>query len=95
MRASEFVETVARETRLTVPQVMECMKAVRALCDREVRARGKVRIPQLVDIKISPVAERIVRNPKTGEEWLEPPSTRVCAKPVPIFARRIKASPNN
>lgn len=90
MRAHEFVEAVARETRLTVPQVMECMKAVRDLCDREIRARGKVRIPQLVDIKISPVAERIVRNPKTGEEWLEPPSTRLYSKPVPIFARRIK-----
>ncbi|MFM0165690.1 HU family DNA-binding protein [Paraburkholderia sediminicola] len=95
MRAHEFVEAVARETRLTVPQVMECMKAVRSLCDREIRAHGKVRIPQLVDIKITPVAARIVRNPKTGQEWLEGESTRLYAKPVPIFARRIKGEKQN
>lgn len=90
MRAHEFVEAVARKTRLTVPQVQECMNAMRDLCASEIAEHGKVRIPQLVDIKLTPVSERIVRNPKSGAEWLEGPSTRLYSKPVPIFARRIK-----
>ena len=90
MRATEFVDEVARNTRLTTPQVEECLRAVRDLCEGEVRAHGKVRIPKLVDIKITQVSERIVRNPKTGAEWLEGPSTRLYAKPSPIFTRRVK-----
>jgi nucleoid DNA-binding protein len=91
MRAHEFVEAVARATSLTVPQVAECMKAMRDVCAHEIASTGKTRIPQLVDIKIFPVSERIVRNPRTGSEWLEGASTRVFSKPVPIFARRIKS----
>lgn len=91
MRAHEFVEAVARVTSLTVPQVNEAMKAMRDVCAQQIAAKGKIRVPQLVDIKLAPVSERIVRNPKTGAEWLEGPSTRLYSKPVPIFARRIKA----
>jgi nucleoid DNA-binding protein len=90
MLARDFIKTVAAHSRLTVPQVMACLKGVRATCHAEIAATGETRIPQLCDIKITPVAERILRNPKTGAEWLEPPSTRVTAKPVPIFARRVK-----
>jgi nucleoid DNA-binding protein len=90
MLARDFIKTVATNSRLTVPQVMACLKGVRATCHAEIAATGETRIPQLCDIKITPVAERIVRNPKTGAEWLEPPSTRVTAKLVPIFARRVK-----
>ena len=90
MHARDFIDTVAANSRLTVPQVEACLRVIRDTCLAEIVATGKSRIPQLVTIQITPVSERIVRNPKTGSEWLEPPSTRVSAKPVPIFARRIK-----
>lgn len=90
MLAREFVEAVARATRLTEPQVKEALRGIRDVCDAQIREHGHVRIPKLVDLKITPVASRIMRNPKTGAEWLEPDSTRLSAKPVPIFTRRMK-----
>jgi nucleoid DNA-binding protein len=90
VQLQDFIDAVAARSQLTDEQIRKCLSGVRETCLAEIAATGKTRIPQLAEIKIAPVAERIVRNPKTGQEWLEPESTRVVARAMPIFVRHVK-----
>lgn len=48
-------------------------------------------MPGLVTIKREYRGERLVRNPRTGDEFLMGPSTLVKAKPTVGFGDRVKA----
>lgn len=90
MVKSEFVAAVAKETALTPKQVSSVLASIENVAAAELKATGSVRIPGLVTIKRMERGERIVRNPKTREEFVMGACVLVKAKPVTSLADRIK-----
>ena len=91
MLACDFIGAVAKASKLTAAEVTTCLAAVRDVCAMELKVHKKSRVPGLATFKIVPVAERLSRNPRSGVQFLEGPSTRIQTKAVPIFAKRIRA----
>jgi nucleoid DNA-binding protein len=87
----QFVAAVAKASSLTAAQVSKVLRALEDVSATELKEAGEVRIPGLVVIKRLPRSERIVRNPRTREEFVMGASVVVKAKPATTFADRVKA----
>jgi nucleoid DNA-binding protein len=87
----QFVAAVAKASSLTAAQVSKVLRAVEDVSATALRESGEVRIPGLIVIKRLRRSERIVRNPRTREEFVMGPSVMVKAKPATTFADRVKA----
>lgn len=91
MKKVQFVAAVAKASSLTAAQVSKVLRALEDVSATELKEAGEVRIPGLVVIKRLPRSERIVRNPRTREEFVMGASVVVKAKPATTFADRVKA----
>jgi nucleoid DNA-binding protein len=91
VRKEKFVAAVAAQTSLTAAQVAKVLVGVEEVCAQELKDCGEVRVPGLVQIKRLRRDERLVRNPRSREEFVMGASVLVKAKPVTSFSARIKA----
>jgi nucleoid DNA-binding protein len=90
MNRLQFVEAVAKISKLGVKQVASVLLGIEEVAAAEIKEFGLVRVPGLVMIKRLDRGERLVRNPKTGEEFLMGATITVRSKPSLAFSDRIK-----
>ncbi len=95
MDKSQFVSTVAKAAQVPAAQVSAVLKGIESVVVQEVRASGKVRIPGVATVQSHERGERLVRNPRTGQESLMGPSTVVRIKPVAGLSDAIKGLTKN
>lgn len=87
-----FIAAVTENLRVTgaaaIPQstVEKVLTSVVSVAQEQLKTTGKVRVPGLVNFKVSQRAERKGRNPKTGEPCVIPAGRVVRSKAVSSFA---------
>lgn len=91
MNKGQFVAAVAKASSLTAAQVSRVLQGIEDVSATALNESGSVRVPGLVTIKRMPRSERLVRNPRSGVEFVMGPTVLVKAKPVSSFADRVKA----
>jgi nucleoid DNA-binding protein len=91
VRKIDFVAAVASHSALPATQVAKVLRGIEEVCASELQEQGEVRVPGLVKFTRFRRDERLVRNPRTREEFVMGASVLVKAKPVTTFSQRIKA----
>jgi nucleoid DNA-binding protein len=91
MNKAEFVCAVAAHAALSPAQVSLVLHGIEEIAAEELKQRGLVRVPGLVTLKRLERSARLVRNPRSGQEFLMGASVLVKSKPINSFADRIKA----
>lgn len=81
MKKSEIIEAIATDTGLTKTAVGQVYDSFLNLISRELAAGNEVRIPGLGSLILTQRAERMGRNPRTGEAVKINPSKSVRFKP--------------
>jgi DNA-binding protein HU-beta len=72
MNKGELVTAIAKETGVTKKDIEAVIKGLTATVTGELKAGGKVQIPELGSFKVTDRAAREVRNPQTGEKIKAP-----------------------
>ena len=81
MKKSEIIEAIATDTGLSKTAVGQVYDSFLNLISRELAAGNEVRIPGLGSLILTQRAERMGRNPRTGEAVKINPSKSVRFKP--------------
>ena len=72
MNKGELVSAIAKETSVTKKDIEKVIKALTLTVQSELKAGGKVQIPELGSFKAAERAAREVRNPRTGKKMKSP-----------------------
>jgi DNA-binding protein HU-beta len=72
MNKSELVAALAKDTGLAKKDVEAVLKAFTGTVHSELKAGGKIQIPEVGSFKVIDRAERTVHNPRTGETMKSP-----------------------
>jgi nucleoid DNA-binding protein len=91
MQKAQFVAAVAKLALVEKEYVLLVLGAIEEVAAAQLKTEGSVRVPGLVQIKRIDRGERLVRNPKSHEEFLMGASVTVKARPVTSFADRVKS----
>lgn len=75
MNKSELVTAIANESGVTKKDIELVIKALTKTITAEIKAGGKVQIPELGTFKSTKREARTVRNPRTGETMESPACT--------------------
>ena len=70
MNKTELVAAVAKKSELSKKNVEAVLKAFTEVVEEELQSGGKVQLVGFGTFEVSERAERIGRNPKTGEEMI-------------------------
>ncbi|MGF6641830.1 HU family DNA-binding protein [Paraburkholderia sp. MM6662-R1] len=91
MQKPQFIAAVAKLSQVRKADVAAVLSAMEEVAAAQIRAEGYFRLPGLVQIKRIYRGERLVRNPKSHEEFLMGASITVKARPEVSFADRVKS----
>ncbi len=72
MNKGELIAAIAKETGVTKKDAEAVLKALTTTIHEELKAGGKVQLPELGSFKVTERAERTVRNPQTGATMTSP-----------------------
>ena len=72
MNKSELVSAIAKETGVSKKDIEAVIKALTGTVHAELKAGGKVQLPELGSFKVTERGERTVRNPQTGASMISP-----------------------
>ena len=68
MNKGELVTAIAQDTGVTKKDIEKVIKSLTGAIQTELKAGGKVQIPELGSFKVAERAAREVRNPRTGKK---------------------------
>lgn len=89
MNQKQMIDAISERTDECKPAVKSVLSALAEIAQIELRTGGDVTIPGIVKLGTKHRAERMGRNPQTGEALTIPAKTVVTAKPVKALSDQI------
>ena len=90
MNKNELVSAIAAKSEVSKKDIEKVIKALTATIQEEVKAGGKVQLPDLGSFKCNERKERTVRNPRTGEKMVSPACKVAKFTPAKAFKECVK-----
>ena len=72
MNKNEFVSAIAESSEVTKKDVDKVLKDMTAVISKELAEGGRIQLPDFGSFKCNERKERVVRNPRTGEQMTSP-----------------------